>query len=837
MKDNQTQENNSEFINQENLFIQDINKGDLALAIENYEEAEKYYSKVFYNLLKLNNSEKQAESLKKLGDVYHLKAQGESQTYSINYNKAIALYNAALIKSNNKEYKNELISKIKEIEDSFLQSIGIIDKAKVSTYDSDIVHQKTLKEIRAKLKSNIKSHNIQNINDNQIVYKIENIQNIYSDVTKEIQGFILELIGECKTVLGDPPCNYAIIALGSLAREEMTPYSDFEWAILIEDKGKKKNKKYEKYFKNLTNLLHIKVLNLGETIIPSMEIDALKNYYDATSTRGFCFDGLMNHACKWPLGNMHSNVEENKKFKLIDTPEKIVSKYINKDSFDKNRGLFSVLSNTRLIEGNDQIYQDFINKRQVALDQDINNGLENPCKLREYAALEFLRANVISYLPKVGKLIENQQNGIKRIYPVKNDLYRLPHLVLDGLALYYNLNFASSWDRISELGKLQLNGNSVFFNERTVKYFRESFDEIASLRLNHYLNANSQRDEIELETSNENEKILKLYEFHIYLNDAAYDFALNDKKESFNTLPNEHHLTRIRVLEKLGRYDEVEKECKEAIKDHQDLGTKLNILNRLGLAQFYMGKEKEAYETLDGYRQIEGLNEHNPFDSVILHNLALALSNMGKYHYALKSINAAIDIIEDKSKIEKIKSLYKIKIFDSYQFYQEKASILLRLGNLKEARENLNKADIEVEEYYKHGKNGEYWNFKADLAQVYAEFGNIELINFKQAQELYDEAIKGLSSCLGAMHSSVASAVSRKAQLLIHEAKHQEALGHYEQALFIYHQNGKDYHSIEIAKCLSDKSICYVWQGEYELALKYINEAIKIYEEKKKSWG
>ena len=72
------------------------------------------------------------------------------------------------------------------------------------------------------------------------------------------------------------------------------------------------NEKYEEildYFRWYSVVFHIIVINLQETILPSVSISSLNDkycvlgnwFFDAHTKRGISFDGMMPHACKFPL--------------------------------------------------------------------------------------------------------------------------------------------------------------------------------------------------------------------------------------------------------------------------------------------------------------------------------------------------------------------------------------------------------------------------------------------------------------------------------------------------------------------------------------------------------
>jgi len=113
--------------------------------------------------------------------------------------------------------------------------------------------------------------------------------------------------------MGEAPCTFALIGMGSLARCEITPYSDFE-NIIILDNSLLRDEFYEKtlnYFRWFSVIFHIVLINLQETIIPSVAIDSLKDwFYDDITPRGISFDGMMPHACKFPLGRQQLTKEK-----------------------------------------------------------------------------------------------------------------------------------------------------------------------------------------------------------------------------------------------------------------------------------------------------------------------------------------------------------------------------------------------------------------------------------------------------------------------------------------------------------------------------------------------
>ena len=159
--------------------------------------------------------------------------------------------------------------------------------------------------------------------------RAEKIYGMFHDIQDMYIRLVSMLVRECEGRLGKPPCDYAIIALGSVARMEATPFSDLEFTILYSDRTTLRDQ--IDYFRILTHFLHLKVINFGETILPSMRIEQLNNFqsldanynwfYDSETPRGISFDGAMPWASKTPLGRMAT--KDKAALELIRTPEEM----------------------------------------------------------------------------------------------------------------------------------------------------------------------------------------------------------------------------------------------------------------------------------------------------------------------------------------------------------------------------------------------------------------------------------------------------------------------------------------------------------------------------------
>ena len=118
----------------------------------------------------------------------------------------------------------------------------------------------------------------------QTISTIRELNKTIADKYKQIMTDI-SLFRE--NVMGKPPSDYAIAGMGSLARAEITPYSDFEHIILLFDADNYIC--HLEYFRWFSMIFHVIILNLRETIIPSLHVNSLNDkncilgnwYYDA----------------------------------------------------------------------------------------------------------------------------------------------------------------------------------------------------------------------------------------------------------------------------------------------------------------------------------------------------------------------------------------------------------------------------------------------------------------------------------------------------------------------------------------------------------------------------
>gem|GEM_PF-6596448 len=280
-----------------------------------------------------------------LNSMYHMGLiylQDNEKTYSDSYSKAAAIFQYC--HKYREKYKIAEESEIGKVdflkeaylaEKKFLSSIGVNSdedesegvssegayyRSKLEEYEG---HKEELEELREKTEAMILS--ISGFTMESVGERAKSVEGIYKETTEFFvsptgDGLVQRLLADCNEKLGLPPCEFAVVGLGSLAAGKMTPWSDLEFAIVTENDDYEDSKnpdpavrvREQEYFRNLTKLLHIKITNFGETPLRSVGIESFNNFktgeegddwfWDECITSGFSFDGPDWHACKTPLG-------------------------------------------------------------------------------------------------------------------------------------------------------------------------------------------------------------------------------------------------------------------------------------------------------------------------------------------------------------------------------------------------------------------------------------------------------------------------------------------------------------------------------------------------------
>eukprot|EP00058_Branchiostoma_floridae_P003787 XP_002589275.1 hypothetical protein BRAFLDRAFT_102517 [Branchiostoma floridae] len=467
-EDTSTEEDESD---DETDFDDLLEEGLELLKRENLDKAELMIAKALRSLGgKSATSQRLTKCFLGLGDVY--KSRAKISREAQHFIKASALYNSALSRCQLPEERKDIATMIRSLESEFIATIvpASSDKNRGDTFTGSRKHQEKLAEIREKCKASL--HEITAVSDQEKELTTEDarkevekqradaIRNLCHQTTSNMKAFVCDMVDECIAVIGDPPSKYAIIGLGSLAREEMTPYSDLEFAILIEEGRDGEDTK--QYFRTLTNLLHLKVVNLGETILPSLAIKTLNDYTSGKGNdnwffddgpNGFAFDGAMPWACKIPLGRPPT---ENKPWsvELIGTPADLARNQTEEMVLKEGYNLADVLSKVTFVTGNRFLVDDYNRRVRAILCQQVDpvdqtdaDGCSGGSKL----TIGQRKASITLCEDLTRFSADVCLTDLGRLYQVKKEIYRLPTLMVNGLATFHGLYEQTPWDAVTQL--------------------------------------------------------------------------------------------------------------------------------------------------------------------------------------------------------------------------------------------------------------------------------------------------------------------------------------------------------------------------------------------------
>ena len=317
---------------------------------------------------------------------------------------------------------------------------------------------------------------------------------LFADIAETSKKLLANFYQETEAVLGPPPCKYAIMGLGSVALQQTTPYSDLEFAILMEDAPDEEAARV--YLRNLTHLVHFRVINLGETVLPFSEY---KVSLDHLGRKGLNFD----LGGKTPLGR------KDKDYELIQ-PVTGMMEYLKNESNEMehmDKLLPFVLERTCYIYG-DQVLHDGYLAAQRELWPKKDAAGKHPYQermmktlLKGMTELEYnSQTGVVKKgreqagnLRLVGPKLHPDDAG--RLYDVKQEIYRLPDRLLYGLAFYYGILPESAWDAVDKL----LAGGKI--NAEAARHLKYMVSFAAMLRLETYFHHGQQDEKLSLRGS------------------------------------------------------------------------------------------------------------------------------------------------------------------------------------------------------------------------------------------------------------------------------------------------------------------------------------------------
>ncbi|XP_078659795.1 uncharacterized protein LOC144904648 [Branchiostoma floridae x Branchiostoma belcheri] len=816
-----------------------MKKGESSIENEDLDSAEKHFAAALKTVHlpdpTAQQYQREVEPLCKLGDVYS--KRGQQTGDGGDFVKAAALYHAAIARSSGQVLNGNIARAITEVEKSFIKCVLNIHCN--DSLDKTDKHKKQLKEMRDQIKLEMETIDQQmdpyvHDEDDPCVREIEAkraqaVRQLFEKIAQQRKEFISLLVEECIGLMGPPPCKYALIGLGSQATELVTPYSDLEFSILVEEE----REECLVYFCNLTHYLHLKVVNLGETILPALGIKSLNDfysensldnwYYDSVTPRGFAFDGSMPKASKTPLGRQGTS-------QLICTPNNMASKLQTDATLYLKEGyhLAIILRNPCLIAGDQGLIDTYMAITMKIMQAD--GG-----RMSQQLAQEIQRENI-------RKLLDSDEETVTaRLIDVKKKLYRFPAIAIDCLALSSHIRPTTVWKMIEEMESKQVISPSNAHHMTVLTSIS------AELRLRTYIANGGQKENLSAlasmktvldQQTNElkpvfhlpNERQLFRY-YHTAVPLKSVLSKWSEKSPGLQHFPdlydNSPSVQGLMYCE-LCKYRLALRHYHEALKaaDGTDTEEMILLLCDIGHANFEVGDHHKAisyYEqalTVHGKTNGESTEHLRNDNASILSNLGVVWSSLGDQRKTISYNEQALQIR---------RSIYGPST--------PHPGIAMSLGSLGTAWHNLGdyRKAIRFNEQALQMYRNIFGTNKAH-PQIAILLNNLGLSwsglgEYRRAVSYYEESLQMKRDIYGKStpHPDIAISLGNMGTTWQHLGDYRKARIHHKQALMMFRSiYGETKAHPQIATSLSNLGASWSALGEYRTAVSYYEESLQM---------
>ncbi|MGZ3632885.1 MAG: putative nucleotidyltransferase substrate binding domain-containing protein [Parachlamydiaceae bacterium] len=317
-------------------------------------------------------------------------------------------------------------------------------------------------------------------------------------IAQAFKDFFHIFLEDIFLILGPAPCGYDIRAMGSLGRQEICPYSDLEFMILIQETT------HQPYFLKLVELLEIQIASLGET-------------------PHFSFIFTCVHQ-KNPSG-LHIDYSPKTDDRLIQTPEGM-AKLQQRNGFAPNDIECTTRKTASLSTNDSSLFAEYQKRLQpISCEQ----------------TLSFLKVRQRDFQKRWANDFTHD------CLHLKEQFVELLFHPLSDLALYYGIQETNTLDIVGQLVSKEI------FTQESGELLKESIAAIYKIRIRLHFFYQRQKEEtlIRRGIGHESSSLIYLTPSEISLLEKIYWLVLKPLHHLIDCAIHEHNLNRFSQVDSL----------------------------------------------------------------------------------------------------------------------------------------------------------------------------------------------------------------------------------------------------------------------------------------------